>query len=243
MATTEGGAAVSTAHSGEGRLPAGEEKRRQVRAMFDTIAPRYDMVNRIMTLRLDVRWRRITIDRLGLPAGSTVVDVACGTGDLCIDLNRRDLRAIGVDMSHGMLVAARTNAPLVEGDALAMPFPDARIDGATCGFALRNFVALDPFISELARIVRKGGRIALLDVSTPSNRLMRLGHQIYFGRVVPLIGGLLSDRSAYRYLPKSVAYMPPTAALIDMIAAAGFTAVEHRQLSGGISQLVTATRS
>lgn len=223
-------------------LPTGDQKVRQVRAMFDTIAPRYDLVNRIMTFRLDVRWRRIALDALALPTGSRVVDIACGTGDLCRDLTNRGLRPIGLDLSHGMLVAARTDAPLVEADALRLPFPTGTIDGATCGFALRNFVALGPFLDELGRALRAGGRIALLDVATPPNRIMRFGHGIYFGKVVPRIGGLLSDRDAYRYLPRSVAYMPPTGELLDMVRAAGFEAVEHRLLSGGISQLITATR-
>ncbi len=211
--------------------------------MFDTIAPRYDLVNRVMTFRLDVRWRRITLDALALPPGARVLDIACGTGDLCRDLRQRGARPIGLDLSHGMLVAARTDAPLVEADALRLPFPDRALDGATCGFALRNFVALPPFMDELGRAIRAGGRIALLDVATPPNRLMRWGHGIYFGKVVPRIGGLLSDREAYRYLPRSVAYMPPTTDLLAMVGSAGFTDVQHRLLSGGISQLITATRA
>jgi len=223
-------------------LPEGEEKARAVRAMFDTIAPRYDLVNRIMTFRMDVGWRRRAIRALDLGTRSVVLDLACGTGDMCIDLERAGHRPIGVDLSFGMLAEARTAAPLVHGDGLQLPFPDGALDGITCGFALRNFVSLPPMLGELARILRPGGRIALLDVAEPPNPLMRWGHSIYFGRVVPLIGGLLSDKAAYRYLPKSVAYLPEPAELQQMIVDTGFRDVERTLLSGGISQLYTATR-
>jgi demethylmenaquinone methyltransferase/2-methoxy-6-polyprenyl-1,4-benzoquinol methylase len=223
-------------------LPEGEEKVRAVRAMFDTIAPRYDLVNRIMTLRMDVRWRRRTVDALRLHPQSVVADLACGTGDLCRELTASHLRPLGVDLSFGMLAAARTEAPLVHGDALRLPFPDGSLDGVTCGFALRNFERLPPFFAELARITRPGGRVALLEVAEPPNRLLRAGHALYFGRVVPRVGALLSDGAAYRYLPRSVAYLPEPPALLVQLAGAGFDAVERALLSAGIAQLVTATR-
>jgi demethylmenaquinone methyltransferase/2-methoxy-6-polyprenyl-1,4-benzoquinol methylase len=210
--------------------------------MFDTIAPRYDLVNRVMTFRMDVGWRRRTVRDLGLRPGSLVVDLASGTGDLCHDLERAGLRPLAVDLSFGMLDHATSRAPRVQGDALALPFAAGSVDGVVCGFALRNFVALPPMLSELARILRPGGRIGLLDVSVPSNPLLRRGHGIYFRKVVPLIGGLLSDGAAYRYLPRSVAYLPDPAELLRMIHDAGFTAVERVQLSTGISQLISATR-
>ena len=223
-------------------LPQGDDKVRAVRTMFDAIAPRYDLVNRIMTFRMDVGWRRRTVRTLGLPAGSRVVDVACGTGDLCCELADAGLRPVGVDLSFGMLDAARTTAPLLQADALRLPVPDGSLDGVTCGFALRNLVALGPFLGELARVVRPGGRIALLEVATPANPVLRWGHGIYFGRVVPLVGGLLSDPAAYRYLPKSVAYLPQPTELVAMIRAAGFADTERHALSGGIAQLLVATR-
>jgi demethylmenaquinone methyltransferase/2-methoxy-6-polyprenyl-1,4-benzoquinol methylase len=137
----------------------------------------------------------------------------------------------------------RTAAPLIHADALCLPLAPAVADGAVSGFALRNFVALEPLFAELARVVRPGGRIALLDVSTPMNPMLRAGHAVYFGHVVPRIGALLSDRDAYRYLPKSVAYLPPPAEMSAMAGTAGFDAVERRLLSGGITQLITATRA
>jgi demethylmenaquinone methyltransferase/2-methoxy-6-polyprenyl-1,4-benzoquinol methylase len=223
-------------------LPEGEEKVEAVRTMFDAIAPRYDLVNRIMTFRMDVGWRRRTVRSLRLPPGSTVLDLACGTGDLCRDLTARGLAPIGVDLSFGMLAAARTEAPLVHGDALRLPVPDASVDGVTCGFALRNFESLPPFFRELARVVRPGGRVALLEVAEPPNRVLRWGHGVYFGKVVPLVGGLLSDPAAYRYLPRSVAYLPPPRAMLDELRAAGFGEVDRSLLSVGIAQLVSARR-
>jgi demethylmenaquinone methyltransferase/2-methoxy-6-polyprenyl-1,4-benzoquinol methylase len=120
--------------------------------------------------------------------------------------------------------------------------PDASLDGATCGFALRNLVELRAFFDELARVVRPGGRIALLEVAEPPNRALRWGHSIYFGKVVPKVGGLLSDAGAYQYLPKSVAYLPPPEEMLDDLADAGFSYVRRQLLSTGIAQLVTATR-
>jgi len=224
------------------QLPEGEEKVQAVRQMFDTIAPRYDMVNRIMTFRLDVRWRKKAVKRLALPAGSTVIDLAAGTGDLCIDLAKAGMRPISFDLSYGMLAADRSGSPRVQADILRLPLPDGSVDGATCGFALRNLLELPAFFAELARVVRPGGRIALLDVGVPHNPVIRWGNNIYFGKVVPKIGGLLSDGAAYRYLPKSVAYLPPRAELVQLLRDAGFDDAEHTQLSGGLTQLMVGTR-
>lgn len=224
------------------QLPEGDEKVQAVRSMFDTIAPRYDLVNRVMTFRMDVGWRRRTVRDLRLPAGSLVADLACGTGDFCRELSAQGLRPVGFDLSYGMLAAARTEAPLTEADILELPVPDAALDGVTCGFALRNLVELNRFFIELGRVVRPGGRIALLDVSIPPNPVLRFGHSIYFGRVVPMVGGLLSDPAAYRYLPKSVAYLPEPEVMLAQLRDAGFTDVRRDLLTTGISQLITATR-
>jgi len=224
-------------------LPQGDEKATAVREMFDTIAPRYDLINRIMTFRLDVRWRRTSVRLLGLPRGSVVLDLASGTGDMCIDLGRAGHRPVSVDFSFGMLAADRSGAPRVQADILRLPMPDASVDGVTCGFALRNLVDLPTFFNELGRVVRPGGRIALLDVGVPKNRLIRWGHAFYFGKVVPRIGALLSNGAAYRYLPKSVAYLPNPAVMVESLRAAGFDDGEHRLLSGGITQLLLGTRS
>lgn len=223
-------------------LPEGEEKRLAVRRLFDTISPRYDLVNRVMTFGMDVGWRRTAVASLRLPGRSLVADLACGTGDLCRELQRRGYRAIGFDFSHGMLVNARAASPLVEADIVRLPLADGATDGVTCGFALRNVVSLEGFFAELGRVVRPGGRIALLDASEPDNRLMRAGHGIYFKRIVPMIGGALSDKAAYSYLPRSMAYLPPPAEMLSMLVDAGFSDAQRRQLSGGLTQLLVGTR-
>lgn len=224
-------------------LPQGEEKRRAVRRLFDSISPRYDLVNRVMTFGMDVGWRRTAVAALRLPGRSFVADLACGTGDFCRELERRGYRAVGFDFSHGMLVNARTDAPLVEADVLQLPIADRGVDAVTCGFALRNVVSLGGFFRELGRIVRPGGRIVLLDASEPDNRVVRAGHALYFNRVVPMIGGTLSNKTAYSYLPKSMAYLPPAAEMLSMLREAGFPDAQRRQLSGGLTQLFVGTRS
>jgi demethylmenaquinone methyltransferase/2-methoxy-6-polyprenyl-1,4-benzoquinol methylase len=223
-------------------LPEGEEKVNAVGAMFDSIAPRYDLVNRILTFRLDVGWRRRTLDSLALPPGARVLDIAAGTGDLCREMEHRGLAPIALDLSAGMLANARTDAPLVQADARFVAIATGSMDGVTCGFALRNLVDLDACFAEMARVLRPGGSLALLEVSAPTNPILAFGHRLYFGRVVPFIGGLLSDASAYHYLPRSVAYLPPVPDLLGMIERAGFADVQRRALTGGISQLITARR-
>jgi demethylmenaquinone methyltransferase/2-methoxy-6-polyprenyl-1,4-benzoquinol methylase len=242
MAVMTHSSPIKTGRPDPQALPQGDEKVRAVRSMFDAIAPRYDLVNRVMTFRMDVGWRRRAVRSLALRRGSVVADLACGTGDLCVELESAGLRTIGMDLSFGMLAAARTSAPLVQGDALRLPLRTGSVDGVTCGFALRNLVELPPFLDELARVVRPGGRIALLEVATPPNPVLRFGHGVYFGKVVPMIGGLLSDQAAYRYLPQSVAYLPPPDDLLAMVSAAGFADVERRLLSVGIAQLITGAR-
>ncbi len=224
------------------QLPRGTEKVAAVREMFDTIAPRYDLVNKVMTLGLDMLWRRRSMRRLQLQNGSTVLDLACGTGDYCRLLTALGHQPIGIDLSYGMLANARTTAPLVQSDALRLPFANASIDGVTSGFALRNLLDLPVFFSELGRVLRPGGRMLLLDAYQPEFAPLRWGHGLYFGKVVPRVGALLSDPSAYRYLPKSLDYLPPIDRILDDIAAAGFKDVVRETYTGGVVHLFTATR-
>jgi demethylmenaquinone methyltransferase/2-methoxy-6-polyprenyl-1,4-benzoquinol methylase len=211
--------------------------------MFDAIAPRYDLVNRLMTFGLDMRWRKRAVRELRLAPGALIADLASGTGDLCIELRKAGYQPVSFDLSLGMLVMDRSNSPRIQSDILRLPLAAASVDGVTCGFALRNLRDLGTFFVELARVVRPGGRISLLDVGRPSNPIVRFGNSIHFGKVVPLIGRLLSDGAAYRYLPKSVAYLPTSEELVSLLEGAGFADVEHHQLSGGLTQLFVATRS
>jgi demethylmenaquinone methyltransferase/2-methoxy-6-polyprenyl-1,4-benzoquinol methylase len=213
------------------------------RAMFDRIAPRYDRLNRVLTLGLDARWRRRSVAALGLSPGSLVVDLACGTGDLCRETQRAGLRCVGVDVAARMLAHSHTSAPLVRADILTLPLAAGTADGAVCGFALRNVVDIPGCFRETARVLRPGGRIGFLEVAEPANPLLRRGHALYFRRVVPFVGGLLSDREAYRYLPASTAWLPSPTELVAMARDAGFTAVERHSLGGGAAQLLTGTRS
>ncbi len=223
-------------------LPAGAAKTALVRSMFDTIAPRYDMVNRLITFGLDVRWRTVSVRALGLPSGSRILDLACGTGDFLAILRRRGFHALGADLSTGMLDANRTGLPLVLADGSELPLRSGSLDGATCGYALRNFTDLESVFAELGRVLRPGGRIGLLEVAEPDQPLLAAGDRLWFRHVVPVIGGLLSDPSAYRYLPRSTAYLPEPHCLRSMLLSAGFSMVNRRALSGGLSQLLTATR-
>jgi demethylmenaquinone methyltransferase/2-methoxy-6-polyprenyl-1,4-benzoquinol methylase len=226
-------------------LPTAEDKPASVEAMFDRIAGRYDLLNRLLTFRMDTGWRRAAIEALGLDGNdrARVLDLACGTGDLCRSLAAAGHAPIGADFSLGMLHAAQTTAPLVRADALRLPFADRSFDGLTCGFALRNFAALPPVLAECARVVRPGRRIALLDVATPSSPPVRAAHAVWFRKVVPFIGGLLSDKAAYAYLPASTVYLPPAPELLAMVTAAGFVNVELRLLFLGSAQLITGTRA
>jgi len=228
----------------DGALPEGDQKAEAVEAMFDRIAPSYERANQLISLGMDRRWRRHTIDTLGLRRGSTVLDLACGTGDLCRSLQDAGMVPVGVDISAGMLHSAHTDAPLTRADILDLPMPDGSVDGVVCGFALRNVVSIDAFFHECARVLRPGGRLAVLDATVPDNALMRTGHALWFGRIVPFIGRRVSsDPEAYTYLSKSTAYLPPPSELIATAQDAGFTGVRRRTFTGGAVFLLTATRA
>jgi len=211
--------------------------------MFDAIAPRYEFVNHLMTFGLDRRWRRRAVADLRLPVGSHVLDIAAGTGDFCREAERQGLVPIGTDLSFGMLHAGGAFAPRFQADASALPVATGSLDGVTCGYALRNFTDLQGTLNEMARVLRPGGRLSVLEVAEPTNALWRAGFTIWFRGIVPIIGSIFSDRAAYKYLPKSTAYLPPTEELRAMFVTAGFSGVNHRTVAGGLSQQFVATRA
>ena len=228
-----------------GDLPTGDEKRIRVRDMFDRIAPRYDALNRVMSLGLDQRWRRRALDKIEAGADDLVLDLACGTGDFCELAAERGARVIGVDFALQMLRRAKIRGldfSFVQADAEWLPFRTSSVDVVTCGFALRNFVVLDAVMREIARILKPGGRVALIDVDRPSWAPLRAAHSLYFDRIVPLVGGLFSDRKAYQYLPQSTAYLPPPDELKTMLSAAGFLEVDREILLLGSAQILTGVR-
>lgn len=224
-------------------LPDAGRKAETVEAMFNRIAPRYDALNRLFTFGLDVGWRRRTVFELRLPRGARVVDLACGTGDLCNELSRSGLRPLGVDFAAGMLERAHTAAPLLRADVTRLPLRSASFDGATCGFALRNVTDISACFAETARVLRPGGRAAFLEVASPRHAMLRAAHGLYFHRVVPWVGARLSDGFAYRYLPASAAYLPEPEDLLRLLADSGFAHVRRIALGGGAAQVLTGTRA
>jgi demethylmenaquinone methyltransferase/2-methoxy-6-polyprenyl-1,4-benzoquinol methylase len=211
-----------------------------VRSMFDRIAPVYDTMNRVMTAGLDVRWRKLAAAAVVRP-GDRVLDAACGTGDLAIaDRDAGASKVTGLDFSEEMLARARRKAPLdwVQGDMLALPFADATFDAATVGFGVRNVADLELALRELRRVLRPGGRLAILEITRPRGAL-RPFFSLWFDRIVPLLGRVLPGGSAYTYLPASVRRFPGAEALADLMRAQGFGDVRFRLLGGTIVALHT----
>jgi demethylmenaquinone methyltransferase/2-methoxy-6-polyprenyl-1,4-benzoquinol methylase len=209
-----------------------------VRSMFDRIAPVYDAMNRIMTAGLDQRWRRLTAQAVVRP-GDRVLDACCGTGDLALACERAGGRVTGLDFSEPMLDRARrksASVAWVHGDLLGLPFEDASFDAATVGFGVRNVSDLPRALSELRRIVRRGGRVAILEITRPEGVLAPF-YRLWFDRLVPRLGRLLPGGSAYTYLPASVRRFPGPDELADLMQAAGFTGTRYRLLAGGIVAL------
>jgi demethylmenaquinone methyltransferase/2-methoxy-6-polyprenyl-1,4-benzoquinol methylase len=209
-----------------------------VRTMFDRISPAYDAMNRTMTMGLDQRWRRATVAAV-VRAGDRVLDACCGTGDLALAARRRGGRVTGLDFSQPMLERARRKGPEIEwvcGDALALPFEDGAFDAATVGFGVRNLDDLERGLAELRRVLRVGGRVAILEITRPSGLLAPF-YRLWFDGLVPLLGKLLPGGSAYTYLPASVRRFPGPDELASLLRAGGFEDVRWRTFAGGIVAL------
>lgn len=229
-------------------------KKEQVRTMFDRIAPHYDLLNHVLSFRIDRLWRRRVVEELAHCRPQRVLDLATGTGDLALETARRipGVRVTGIDLSENMLAAARRKAAarglqgrieFRQGDAERLDLPDAAVDAATVAFGVRNFGDLDAGLRELARTIKPGGRVVILEFSRPRNRWIRAWYECYTFRVLPFVGGAVSrDRRAYAYLPASVSEFPAPEAFMAMMTQAGFGECRARSQSFGIAQIYVGVK-
>ena len=230
-----------SASPGSGTLPDN-----QVRAMFDRIARVYDVMNSVMTAGMHHRWRRRAAELARVGPGSSALDVATGTGDLAIELARRGAEVTGSDFAPAMLEIARRKAPglrFEEGDALALAYPDASFDAVTVGFGARNFGDLDRGLAEMARVTRPGGRVVVLEITTPTKPPLSWFFRAWFDRIVPLLGRVAGDPDAYTYLPSSVRRFPEPRELGRRMAAAGLDDVRWILTAGGIIAIHSGTKA
>ena len=230
-----------------------EEFATQVRGMFDRIAGVYDLMNSAMTAGLHHQWRERAVDRVNVGPGSDALDVCCGTGDLALALRRRigpDGRVVGCDFSEPMLDLARQKSGeeglAVEfgwADALDLPYGDKSFDAVTVGFGARNLADLEKGLAEMARVLRPGGRLAILEITRPQREPLSTFYSLWFDRMVPVLGAVAGDQDAYSYLPESVRSFPEPEALAAMIDGAGFNEIRWLLLAGGIIAIHSATRT
>lgn len=229
-----------------------DKRGRSIRDMFGAVAPRYDLLNRLLSASLDVVWRRRAAESLRLGSEYPVLDLCCGTGDQALALRRRGARVIAADFCVPMLAIARDKYDRVEnrrprglaGDALRLPFESELFSAATVSFGLRNVADVDRALTEIHRVLRPGAEAAFLEFTVPTAPLLRGPYLFYFRRLLPWVGRRLSKRgSAYTYLPESVLEFPQREAFLEHMAAAGFGELACRDLSGGIVNLYTGKRS
>ncbi|WP_432823838.1 bifunctional demethylmenaquinone methyltransferase/2-methoxy-6-polyprenyl-1,4-benzoquinol methylase UbiE [Trichloromonas sp.] len=230
------------------------EKGRGIREMFDTIAPRYDLLNRLLSLGIDRRWRTFAVGKLHLPEQGRILDVATGTGDVALEIASRSpdsLTIVGADLTPGMLRVGqekvdrspyRDRIVLVNAPCESMPHPDGQFDGVTIAFGIRNVVDRTAGLREMCRVLKPAGRAVILEFSNPRSRLFKALYNFYFRRVLPWIGGLLSTRSAYQYLPDSVLEFPDQETFKKMMGDAGFTEVVHHDLTFGIATVYVGVK-
>jgi demethylmenaquinone methyltransferase / 2-methoxy-6-polyprenyl-1,4-benzoquinol methylase len=229
-----------------------EEFSTQVRGMFDRIASVYDLMNSAMTAGLHHEWRQRAVDLAQVGPGSNALDICCGTGDLALELRRRigpDGRVVGSDFSEPMLELARKKSGdqglAVEfgwADALDLPYGDASFDAVTIGFGARNLSDLDKGLAEMARVLKPGGRMVILEITRPQREPLASFFGLWFDRLVPMLGSLAGDPDAYSYLPESVRSFPEPRALAAKIDAAGFDEIRWLLLAGGIIAVHSATK-
>ena len=231
-----------------------QTKKEEVREMFDNIAPKYDLLNHTLSVNIDRIWRRRVVNEVRRAKPRRILDVATGTGDLAIALARRirDVQVMGVDLSEAMLAVARRKVEargldnrivLERGDAEHLDVADASVDAATVAFGVRNFGDLGAGLRELARTIKPGGKVVILEFSRPRNRAFRALYEFYSYKILPRIGGLVSrDKRAYEYLPASVGEFPAPAMFLEMMEKAGFRNCRARSQSFGIAQIYIGER-
>ena len=235
--------------------PYGEgAKTEQVRQMFDAIAPAYDFMNRAMTLGIDIWWRRLAVKRLKRITPAHILDVATGTGDFAIQLHDslHPQHITGIDLSPGMLAEAQRKVKekglqevisFEEGDCMALPMQDNTFDAVTVAFGVRNFEHLQQGYQEMARVLRPGGMLCVLELSTPTNKLIRWFYDLYTLHIIPAIGSIKSgDKSAYRYLPNSIAAVPQGDDMLQLMRNAGLKEATFRRLTLGVCTIYTAVK-
>jgi demethylmenaquinone methyltransferase/2-methoxy-6-polyprenyl-1,4-benzoquinol methylase len=219
---------------------------RDVAELFDAIVPRYDALNRALSLGLDQRWRRAAVRAAGLRPGERALDLGCGTGDLAVLLSAR-ADVVGLDLSRAMLRAARVKAGgavrLVQGSAMHLPFGDASFDAVASAFVLRNLRDLNGALAEVVRVLRPGGRVALVDITGPRRGPARVAFDAWFRVAPPILGRLVGHADAYHYLPRSLAQLPSPAEVVDLLAAAGVTGCRATSLTLGAVTLFTGRTS
>ena len=224
-------------------------KKEGVKKMFDNIAPDYDKLNHILSLNIDKRWRKKAVRELADESRPMkVLDVACGTGDFTIEIAKKVAKGsevVGVDISEGMIAVGKEkiaksdiNATMVVADCEALPYDEGTFDRISVGFGVRNFEHLELGLSEMYRVLTPGGKLIILELSVPSNRFIRWCYKLYFLKILPFIGGLVSGhRGAYEYLPASVLRFPAPDKFMEIMKSSGFDVVEHRSLTMGICRM------
>lgn len=228
-------------------------KKVQVEEMFDNIAPQYDFLNHLLTFGIDIVWRRKAVKSLSIIKPKKILDVASGTGDFAFEaLSLKPDKIVGFDLSEGMMRYGRQKAKekgvehiveFVKGDSEKMPFTDGMFDAVTVGFGVRNFENLEDGLKEIHRVLRTGGRLAIIEASEPNNTIFRAFHSLYFGKIVPMVGKMVSgDGRAYSYLPQSTFVFPNGKAFVEICSRIGFKDVNWQPLTFGACAFYTMTK-